>query len=1038
MDRENQGTARQAGTVVFGKLPIPPEPPVPSDLADGYFTIGPSAAPGGVADFEQLHRYCLARDICVGRDVLDVTAGRSDGAALLAGVARRAIGLDIEAEGQALPFDDASFDVVVSFGALERLRDQRRFVREVERVLRPGGWLLVGTPDRDVYSAPGQPVDRRHVRELSTDDLAGLLDEFFANHRILRQRAILGSVLAADGGHWRSYDRRAPDVMEATSGLARAFHLIGVASDAPLPEIGPSVYGHDRPLDDMISAADALPKLREALAAERARDHGAQFRCAVEAGAAQAEAFARERQALTDALSATRQELEQTQRANAAHAAMLEAVRVSTWWRLGGPIRVAARRLKRRRPTPPAVAEPVDQAPAIVAEPAPRIDMRAELGLPPHRPTLPAAAQIGLPDYDAPPVVSVVIPTYGQVDHTLRCLASIAAAPPAVPIEVIVVEDASGDPRVAELKAVRGLRLVLREDNLGFLRSCNDAARLANGRFLMLLNNDTEVMPGAIDVLHRLLVTRPDAGLAGARLLYPDGWLQEAGGIIWRDGSGANYGRRDDPRKPEYNYVREADYISGAAIMLPLAVWQTLGGFDEHFAPAYCEDSDLAFRVRAAGLKVLYQPEAQVIHMEGGTHGTDTAAGLKAWQVVNTRKLHDRWRDTLRQHHLPNGTRLMRARDRSLGRTITLVIDHYVPQPDRDAGSRTIMAFLDALLAAGRVVKFLPVGGHPGSSYATALQRRGIEVIDSPWRGSLAAWIAAHGQEIDEVLLSRPHVAEECLPLLAAHCRASVVFYGHDLHHQRLRAEGDPRRADEADAMEALERQVWRAVDVVLYPSEDEAAAVRALEPRVRAFAVPAYALPPPPPAHAPPPASAGLIFVAGFAHPPNVDAACWLVGEILPLLRAARPDLALALIGSNPTPEVRALAGPGIEVTGFVPDHELARRYGAARVAVCPLRFGAGVKLKVIEAMHHGVPLVTTPAGAQGLPGLDAVCDVQSEPAAFAGAVLRLLDDDAAWTARAAAQSAFVAARFSAAAVQAGLERAFAQARPATPGLDG
>jgi glycosyltransferase involved in cell wall biosynthesis len=229
--------------------------------------------------------------------------------------------------------------------------------------------------------------------------------------------------------------------------------------------------------------------------------------------------------------------------------------------------------------------------------------------------------------------------------------------------------------------------------------------------------------------------------------------------------------------------------------------------------------------------------------------------------------------------------------------------------------------------------------------------------------------------------------------------------------------------------MEALERQVWRAVDVVLYPSEDEAEAVRALEPGVRAFSVPAYAFPPPPPPHAPPPASAGLIFVAGFAHPPNVDAAGWLVRDILPLLRAERPDLTLALIGSNPTPEVRALAGPGIEVTGFVPDHELARRYAAARVAVCPLRFGAGVKLKVIEAMHHGVPLVTTPAGAQGLAGLDAVCDVRAEPDAFAAAVLRLLDDDAAWITRAAAQSAFVAARFSPAAVQAGLEQAFAAA---------
>jgi GT2 family glycosyltransferase len=1029
MDRENQGTARQAGTVVFGKLPIPSEPPVLSHLADGYFTIGPSAAADGVADFKQLHRYCLARDICVGRDVLDVAVGQGDGDALLAGVARHVIGLQTEAEAQALPFDDASFDVVVAFATLERLRDQRRFLREAKRVLRPGGWLLASTPDRAAYSAPGQPVNRRHVRELSGEEFAGLLDEFFADHRILRQRAILGSVIAAPGAQWRSYDRRAPDVMEATSGLARAFHLIAVAGDAALPEIGQSVYCDDRPAGEMIGAAEALPPLREALAAERARgaaaarEQDAQFRHALDASAAQAEQFDRERQALREALAATQRELEQTQQANAARAATLEAIRVSTWWRLGGPIRVAARRLKRPRPTPPAVA------PAVVAEPEPRIDMRAELGLPPHRATPPAAARIGLPEYDAPPVVSVVIPSYGQVDHTLRCLASIATAPPAVPIEVIVAEDASGDPRVAELKAVRGLRLVLREENLGFLRSCNDAARLAVGRFLMLLNNDTEVMPGAIDALHRLLVARPDAGLAGARLLYPDGWLQEAGGIIWRDGSGANYGRRDDPRKPEYGYVRQADYVSGAAIMLPRALWQALGGFDEHFAPAYCEDSDLAFRVRAAGLKVLYQPEAQVIHIEGATHGTDTAGGLKAYQVVNAQKLHDRWRETLRRQHLPNDTRLMRARDRSLGRTVTLVIDHYVPEPDRDAGSRTMTAFLDALLASGRVVKFLPVGGHPGSSYALALQRRGIEVIDSPWRGSLAAWIAAHGQEIDEVLLSRPQVAEECLKLLAAHCRAPVVFYGHDLHHQRMRAEHDPRRTAEADAMEALERQVWRAVDVVLYPSEDEAAVVRALEPRVRAFSVPAYALPPPPPAHAPPPASAGLIFVAGFAHPPNVDAAGWLVRDILPLLRAERPDLTLALIGSNPTPEVRALAGPGIEVTGFVPDHELARRYAAARVAVCPLRFGAGVKLKVIEAMHHGVPLVTTPAGAQGLAGLDAVCDVRAEPDAFAAAVLRLLDDDAAWITRAAAQSAFVAARFSPAAVQAGLEQAFAAA---------
>lgn len=956
----------------------------------------------GQVAIEHFHRYCVARDICVGKDVLDVASGEGYGAALLANVARRVVGVEVDiasvvhassqyfaanlefiaGDAQALPLPDAAFDVVVSFETIEHLRNQRAFLGEVRRVLRRDGVFLISVPDRDVYSAPGQPVNRFHVRELSCPEFDELLKAFFAHHCILKQRALIGSVIApvaeANVG-WRSYERRAPDMMEAMPGLSRAFYLIGVASNGPLPRLGASMYSHGGSVEEMFAAKSALRQASEETRRERMNAQAASKKLAL--------------------------------------------IRASIWWRLGAPLREAARRL-------PLVARQWRRVlKAVARRRAGDSDMRAIFGLPPPIDPVPEPSQVSLPSSGLRPVVSVIIPTFGKVDYTLRCLASIAAAPPRVPIETIVVDDASGDPRVGALEAVRGIRFVLRKENLGFLRSCNDAALLAKGELLMLLNNDTEVAPGAIDALAGLLLQRRDAGMVGARLLYPDGWQQEAGGIIWRDGSAWNYGHRDDPRKPEYCYVREADYVSGAAIMLRRALWNQLGGFDEHFLPAYCEDSDLAFRVRATGLKVFYHPEARVIHHEGVSHGTDIRSGIKAHQVMNSAKLVGRWRDTLRRDHLPQGQRIMRARDRSLRRKITLVVDHHVPEPDRDAGSRTTIAFIEALIASGRVVKFFPTEGVSSPDYAAAVQRRGVEVLSKPWSGGFTEWISPNGAEIDEVLLGRPTCAEACLEPLAAHCRALVVYYGHDLHYARMRlepgADEDPVRRAAADAMEALERRVWREVDLVLYPSEEEAAAVRALEPGVIARAVPAYALPPPL-APRDPPRSVALIFVAGFLHQPNVDAAVWLVREIMPRIRAAHPDVTLALVGSNPPSSVTALAGDDIEVTGFVSEEELGKRYAMARIAVCPLRFGAGVKLKVVEAMSRGVPVVTTPIGAQGLDGIEAVCDVAKDAEAVAAAVSRLLGDDELWAARSKAAAAFVAERFSPDAVREALDAAF------------
>jgi GT2 family glycosyltransferase len=631
----------------------------------------------------------------------------------------------------------------------------------------------------------------------------------------------------------------------------------------------------------------------------------------------------------------------------------------------------------------------------------------------------------------ATPTVSVIIPTYGKLEFTLRCLASIAAHPPSATIEVIVVDDATQDGSTSQLAAVQGIRLIVNPTNIGYLRSCNTAARVANGEFLLLLNNDTQVMPGWLDALLVPFRSRSDVGAVGSKLLYPDGRLQEAGCIIWDDGTGWNFGRLDSPDRPVYNYLREVDYCSAASLLVPRALFNEMGGFDERYAPAYCEDSDLAFRLRERGYKVLYQPRSQVVHFEGVSHGRSLSGGPKTCQTRNQRTFQARWLPVLSDQHLPNGEHVMRARDRARRRDVVLVIDHYVPEPDRDAGSRTMLCIIRALLQAGTVVKFWPHNLRYSPGYTDALQDIGVEVVYGGDTDMFRHWLADNGDDVDHVLLCRPHIAAEFLPELKRHGGISLLYYGADLHFSRMRLEarelGDRSIALQATAMEALERSVWRAVDLVMYPSDEETAIVADTEPGVVAHTLLPYSFTD---FAAPrlPAAEPVILFVGGFAHLPNRNAVLWFVDQALPLIRSRVPAARFVVVGSNPPPDVAALAGEGIEVRPNVSDGELRELYRTARVAAVPLRYGAGVKLKVVEALREGLPLVTTSIGAQGLPGLQDVAMICDEPQAFASAVCQLLTDAAAWARRSAAQVEYAAARYSEAAFHDSLMAALAQ----------
>jgi len=306
---------------------------------------------------------------------------------------------------------------------------------------------------------------------------------------------------------------------------------------------------------------------------------------------------------------------------------------------------------------------------------------------------------------EKPAKVSVIIPVYNKLHYTKQCIASIFSHMPMVDFEIIVVDDCSTDETSQYLKTIRYIQVVSNTENKGFIESCNAGAKKANGQYLCFLNNDTLVLPEWLDRLVDVFEQHENVGVVGSMLVYPDGRLQEAGGIVWRDGSAWNYGRLEHPDAPRFNYLREADYVSGASLMTSKELWNEIGGFDNYFSPAYYEDTDYCFKTRQRGLRVIYQPLSAVLHFEGISSGTDDALGIKKFQSENKIKFNERWKQVLAKHR-QNAVAPELEKERKIKKRI-LSIDATVLTPDMDAGSQVNYNYLLIFQKLGYKVTFI-------------------------------------------------------------------------------------------------------------------------------------------------------------------------------------------------------------------------------------------------------------------------------------------------------------------------------------------
>ena len=588
---------------------------------------------------------------------------------------------------------------------------------------------------------------------------------------------------------------------------------------------------------------------------------------------------------------------------------------------------------------------------------------------------LASGARLNVPTAERP-LISVILVVFNRAELTLPCLRSLAEQT-GVGFELIVVDNGSTDRTTALFDRVDGPRVYRNPENLYFIRAVNQGAAEARGTHLLLLNNDTVLLPGALQALAATMASSPDIGAVGGKIMFLDGWLQEAGSIVWNDGTCVGYGRGEDPLAPPYMFRRDVSYCSGALFLTRRDLFEQLQGFDEAYSPAYYEETDYCMRLWDAGYRVVFEPAAAILHYEFASRSTEEASRLQArHRKVFVQKNADR----LKAYCLGANENILIARTAGPPRQRILMIDDRVPHPHLGAGFPRIHGVLTRLVEWDTRVTMYPteIPDEDWSQVYSDVPRE-VEVMLGFGTAGLEAFLKERRGFYDTILVSRPTNMERLAKHLERHPEwfsntrivydAEAIFSAREIRKQEVL--GNPIEAERQRTMLHREMELARGAHTVISVSEKEARPFQEhgiecvhvlghaldIEPTTEGFAQ-----------------RSGFLFV-GAVHDdtdPNGDAAIWLGEGIMPQIRQALSDATLTVVGVHGPSRLWALDSEGMRVLG--PIKYLRPLYEENRVFVAPTRFSAGVPHKIHEAAAQGIPIVATSLLAEQLGWTDGV----------------------------------------------------------------
>jgi len=603
----------------------------------------------------------------------------------------------------------------------------------------------------------------------------------------------------------------------------------------------------------------------------------------------------------------------------------------------------------------------------------------------------------------SPPLISIILVLYNKAELTLECLDSLSNDSELKRCEIIIVDNASSDETEELLQRLKGVKIIRNPLNLHFLLASNQGSVQAEGKYILFLNNDTQVLPGTIAASVKTIESSEDIGAVGGKIILLDGRLQEAGSIIWKDGSCLGYGRGDDPFAPMYMFKRDVDYCSGAFLLTHRELFLQMGCFDLDYQPAYYEETDYCLKLREIGKRVVYDPDVVLLHFEfASSSSSEQAIELQAINREIFLRKHDL---QLRSHLVSEPENILWARqtnDRNNYRV--LFIEDRVPHSQLGSGYPRAQDILRALLENNYFVTLYPLQAREEdwlSVYETI--PKSVEVMTYYGVTRLKEFLKQRKNYYQVILISRPHNMQILKPILAEHpawfTQTEIVYDAEALYSSRDIMQRNIKGQNILGWHLEDELELLKGGDCIISVSEGEKK--KLMQYGFENIAVLGHCL------------SIELtensfeerenILFIGAIHEensPNADSIIWFVEEIFPEIKnRLETDPKLLIVGLNKSDKVADLAKryQSVELVGQVED--LSMYYNQARIFIAPTRFAAGIPMKVHHAASRGLPIVATSLIASQVGWQDGEeILVADEPSIFAEQCVRLYTNAHLW----------------------------------------